>query len=375
MKTLIKTISEKKVLWFESTNQYVLTDTLEADILLRISNGEKLSALMDWCQKELMFSADQATDFVNSIQDLLNQQSKFVANEIRDKKEVSSSPKNEFHISRYYKIQDKVFWVEYQTAELEFQIHPKFAHLEINPLENYSVHFQICFYKNEYVLSIDDKVIGSWDASNFHYLTGKFSMELLNHFYHKTENDWLAVLHASAVGKGEDCILFAGDSGSGKSTSSAVLMSDGFQLIADDFVPLDKEGNIRFFPAALSVKKSALNVLSEKFPELNNSQQIHYKHLNKTIKYLVPEDELSTNSYSAKAIIFIKYEEGASLELVKIDNADAFKELIPDTWTSKVPDNVNCFLDWFSQMPCYSLKYSDNLQLITEVNKLFKHGC
>jgi len=368
---VIKTISDKSVVWFQQSNQYVVMNSFEAEVLLKICNKEKLSNITEWCIKKLSFAQNDADVFIQSIQDLISQQRGCISNKSDNYTEDNSYSKIIFDCQKCYKISDKVFFVEYETAELEYLIHPKFAHLEVKNTNNSTKHFQVYSSNKKFILKVDNVIIGEWDEENLHFLSGKFSMELLNNFYDKTENDWMAVMHASAISDGENCILFAGDSGSGKSTAAAILMASNFHLIADDFVPIDTSCEIKYFPAALSVKKQALNVLSKKFPELNTAKEIHFKQLNKTVRYLTPNQSLSVFSYPAKAIIFIKYQENSIFKLNEMPTIDALQEFIPDTWILPVYDNVEKFLNWFSKMSFYQLTYSDNNQLVSEVKNLF----
>ena len=148
-------------------------------------------------------------------------------------------------------------------------------------------------------------------------------------------------------------------------------MANGFNLIADDFVPIDTFSKVRFFPAALSVKKQALNTLSEDFPELINAKEIHFKQLNKTVRYLASKNDFSMDSYPTKAIVFIKYKQDITFELNEMPTIEAFQEFVPDTWISPISENAKKFLDWFSTMPCYRLTYSDNDKLVSEIKHLF----
>ena len=69
-------------------------------------------------------------------------------------------------------------------------------------------------------------------------------MIIIECIYNKNEAEWMGVFHASAVNYNEENILILGDSGNGKSTSLALLQAQGFQCIADDFVPIDKAQDV-----------------------------------------------------------------------------------------------------------------------------------
>ena len=62
--------------------------------------------------------------------------------------------------------------------------------------------------------------------------------------------EWLAMMHAAAVGDAEGAVVMAGDSGSGKSTLTAALVDAGLSYFSDDVVPLDQALRIRPMPLA-----------------------------------------------------------------------------------------------------------------------------
>ena len=108
--------------------------------------------------------------------------------------------------------------------------------------------------------------IGHWNKRDTHLFEGKLSMQLLIDIYKKPETDWMGVFHASAISNGKESILLLGDSGNGKSTSLALLIANGFNCLADDFVPIDKNKNIYTYPAAISVKKNSVPTLIPFYP-------------------------------------------------------------------------------------------------------------
>lgn len=60
------------------------------------------------------------------------------------------------------------------------------------------------------------------------------------------------LLHASAVVLRDKAVLFAGDSGSGKSTTAAMLHTHGHRVLSDDVVEIDAE--LRAFPALPAIR-------------------------------------------------------------------------------------------------------------------------
>ena len=367
----IKPISDKRIVWFQKSNKYVLMNPVEADTLLKIYKEEKLSEIKKWCCQKLNLSPYEADVFIESIQQLIDRQRETVelkSNSLKDEKINSPS---DFNYTKFYKIYSNVFFVEYGSAELEFLIHPKFAHLEIEHTDNYCSHFQVFSHTDKFVLKVDDEIIDQWDANNLHFLGGKFSMELLNKMYQKREDDWLGVFHASAISDKENAILFTGYSGNGKSIICSLLMSQGYRLVADDFVPLNNSSMINNSPAALSVKMNAWDVLSESYPALSKVKEYHFKEINKTVKYIPPQFDLPNNSFPVKAIILTKYHSDIPCELQRISNYEALQELIPDSWLSPIAGNAEKFLDWIIEMPCYRLTYSDNKKMVSKIKRLF----
>jgi hypothetical protein len=80
-------------------------------------------------------------------------------------------------------------------------------------------------------------------------------------------------LHASAVVMGSTAIAFAGDAGSGKSTTAAACAARGHALLADDVMPLvERQGRLfaapayprlRLWPASIDALREAFNIAIE----------------------------------------------------------------------------------------------------------------
>lgn len=370
---LYKTIEDKTIAWFETNNEYIVLENTTADIIKRLHKGISVEEIANTLSKKLNVPVDKTVDFILDLEKNINQPkttlNTVLANDYRDIKKPL-----EYESTKFYKINNLIFKVEYSSEYELYLVHPKFAHLEIKTSINIHVTFSV-FLNNSFVFFyVDNNFIGAWNKNEIHYFQGKFSMELIQKIHEKEENEWMGVFHASAVSNDEKCILFLGDSGNGKSTSLALLQANGFTCLADDFVPIDVEKKeVYSFPASISIKKNSLQTLLPIYPELENSAEFHFKRLNKIVRYLKPNN---TNYYAhlpCKDLVFIKYEKDSDLKVSKIPKLEAFQQLVPDSWLSPKKENAQLFLEWFSSLNCYQITYSENKKMIATVSKIFKN--
>ncbi len=377
MEYLERSVENRKIIWFKESNRYSLVELPAYEVITQLMCSVLPDEIALWCSEYYTLPPAEARRFVDEIADMVMQQTEPSSPEtgIPGNENPISSP-SEFYSRRFYKLGHTVIAVDYQGEELEYRIHPKFAHLEIaaNIFRDY--HFRVFMQNDDFVLSIDELIIGKWKREDSHYFTGKFSMELLNRMYAKTDADWTGVFHASAISNNDRCIMFLGDSGSGKSTIAAILMAAGFGLLADDFVPLEAASTeIFYFPAAVSVKKKAVEILSAQFPQLLEAGEYSYPGVGKTVRYLAPQIKNGNkrNGFPCKALIYVNYMPGSGMVIEKMPNDEAFMHLVPDSWISPLQENASKFLDWFLALPCYRLTYSDNEKMVNAVHELFHH--
>lgn len=371
MKFLERSVENKKIIWFQESNRYSLLELPAYEVIKRLGRGAGADVTARWLSGFYHLPETESKRFVGEIAQLLGEQSGLkdpypgaVQGNLPDPAQVH------FSTVRYYQLNDCVYSVEYEDDRIEHLIHPKFAYLEIQPGTVAGHVFQVFRYRQEFVLRVNGITIGQWPSEESHYFIGRFSMELLNRMHGKAESSWMGVFHASAISRGSRSVLFLGDSGSGKSTVTAILMSNGFDLLADDFVPVDAgTREVCHFPAAVSVKKSALDHLIPLYPQLQSAAEYYYSGLDKTVRYLAPNRQFGQpgSGYPCKALIFVKYKRNSGVILEKMPKDIAFQHLVPDSWISPLPGNAACFLDWFLDMPCYRLTYSDNEKMVEAV--------
>jgi len=377
MKYLDRSLEGKKIIWLRASNRYMLVELPAYEVILRLFNGDKPEEIARWCTGIYHLPKAESLRFVNEIKELSEQQ--FVLNESTLGKftpDVYDCIPARYYSKRQYSFNDFTICVEYETSQIEYLIHPKYAHLEIETTKDCDHYFQVFRHHDNFLLKVNGTIIGQWLDEEFHFLTGRFSMELLNQIYRKAESDWLGVFHASAISLGNSCVMFLGDSGKGKSTISAILMAAGFDLLADDFVPVDAVlREVFYFPAALAVKKKALDHLIPLYPHFEDAAEFYYPGMDKTVRYLAPSRRADNSacSYPCKALVFVKYEKDSGMIFQEMPKDIAFQHLVPDSWISPLPENAARFMDWFLDLPCYQLTYSDNAKMVVAIEELFQH--
>ena len=367
-------VADKTIVWLSDINKYIIVLPPVAEILVRLNKGETDNSILKYCKIQMNYSEDEASQLLLQVKNnLFNIQEKKKISLLEKTFTLEDSPEN-FDCKRFYKINKKVFCFEYENIILEFLIHPKLAYLEILQSSEHNHNFKV-FQKNDHLgLVVNGIISGSWHKNNEHFMTGKVSMEILQKITATKEKDWMAVFHAAGISNGKDGILFLGDSGNGKSTLSAILMGNGFEVLADDFLPVENASlKLCSFPDAISVKKQAIDLLKEQFPELKEAREFVYAQLNKTVKYLSNpgSSDGKPKKVPCKALVFVKYEPNSGIKFSNLDKDVAFQKLVPDSWISPIEENAQKFLNWFDTLPCWQLTYSDNKAMLKTVQQLF----
>jgi hypothetical protein len=121
--------------------------------------------------------------------------------------------------------------------------------------------------------------------------------------------------------------------------------------------------------------KNAVDYLRFRYPQLESAAEFYYPDMDKTVRYLAPSLPSGNQpiSYPCEALIFVKYQQDSGLLMERMPADVAFQHLVPDSWISPLPENASLFLDWFLQMPCYRLTYSDNEAMVSAISALFEN--
>ncbi|CAL2101967.1 conserved protein of unknown function [Tenacibaculum sp. 190130A14a] len=366
---IIKSIENKSVVWFEDSNEYLVIEPIVSEILSCLKDNISKEEIHHIISNKIHIPDGELSKLIEDVSLLM------LPSEIYTDETIASIEEPmEFLKSIFYQINQVVFRIDFASEYELYLVHPKFAHLEIESSDVVQHHFKVYSNSNFISFLIDGENVGIWSISEVHYFQGKFSMKIVELIHQKPEDKWLGVFHASAISNGEEAMLFLGDSGNGKSTSLALLQANKFTCLADDFVPVDTQSQeVYSFPSAISIKKNSLETLLPIYPELETSAEYHFKRLHKIVRYLPPKNSDYTQHLPCKNLVFIKYIKDSELQCSKISNIQAFEQLIPDSWLSPLKENASIFLDWFSNLNCYQLTYSNNQKMIATVEKLFKN--
>jgi len=368
-------LNGKTIFWLTRPNKYILAEAPASKVIERIRKKEDIRSIIQFSADEFNLSSEQAEVFVNDIHQFLNESLKPEGSpfNLRENKSSVKSKLTDTTSRRFYLIYGISFFVEYETAEVELLIHSKFEYLEVPLVQEPNHHFQVSKSGDACSLWVDGVFIGEWNWTDSHFLSGKFSMQVLQKIYRQEENDWMAVFHAAGITNGINCLMFLGDSGNGKSTLSAILMANGLEVLADDFLPVEsKSGLVCHFPAAISVKNNALELLIPKFPQLGYAKEVNNNATGKTFRYLA-NHRMKPIRVPCKALVFVRYVKDAGFQFEKMSGEEAFSHLVPDSWISPTRENAQQFVEWFTSLLCYRMTYSDNEKMVQTVKKLLNN--
>lgn len=359
----------KSVIWLAETNDYILAEPLAAEILMKIRGGFSRDSIVAAYSLAYNLSEEELKPVVQKIMEGLEDIQR--RKRLPGKKEKRRLNANFIAFSRkYYLINKIVICAEYQSEKAEQLNHPKFAHLETKSTGNFHHLFRVLDDGENLSLVVDGKTAGIWPAAESHFLGGKFSMQVIQKIYDMEEDRWMGVFHAAGISSGGQCMMFYGDSGNGKSTLSALLMAAGLDVLSDDFLPVESStGLVYRFPAALSVKKQAYDLLLPEFPELKDAEEYVNPAMQKTFRYLVPKNK-SLTGVKCIALVFVKFNQSVDFLMEEMEAEEAFTKLVPDSWIHPSAQNARNFMTWFSRMKYYRLVYSDNARMIATIRDM-----
>jgi hypothetical protein len=171
---------------------------------------------------------------------------------------------------------------------------------------------------------------------------------------------WLALLHASAVTRGNSALLFTAPSGSGKSTLVTSLVYDGYDYLSDDCAGISVgDHRVWPFPLGINLKRGSRDVIA--IPR--DFKVIEITGVARRDRILVPPPEAWTQPpVCLHAVVFPQYVAGSTPKLERLTAIDALTRLLTDRVYLGDPltaRRISRFLRWVEATPFYTLVYGD----------------
>jgi hypothetical protein len=270
----------------------------------------------------------------------------------------ASRPAPAPHCEVAYRIADQAFVVRYGSAELFEVIDGLLAHLRIAAPGGTPKALDVwredgCFnVLNQGVLRVqspvrDSAVLGVLQEAAELAYRGR---------------DWLTVCHACAVVDGTQCIVMPARSGGGKSTLAAALCHDGWTVMGDDVVPVDRGTHVAVsVPIPLNLKPTSLAVLSRFDSRIDRTPG--FERGDGTIHCLVPRtfaEAPAAASYPVRLLVYPCYRPGAEAALRRLSQVESLQKLIRSDCMLPLPledDLVAELVAWIGGLPAYELVY------------------
>ena len=188
-------------------------------------------------------------------------------------------------------------------------------------------------------------------------------------------SDYRVALHAGAVACGERVVVLPGSAGSGKTTLTAALLSEGFRFLSDDLLLMGEDLKIEGVPFALGIKDSGVAPLLPYYPELP-SLTLHHRRDGKKLRYLsapiMPRvSRQSPLRLAAAWVIFPKYRPDCTTALKPLPKSQALRRLMESS-TLALPltrKQIETFIRWLEALDCYDLQVNALADAVAAVKK------
>lgn len=368
--TLIQNVGDNYILWFRNSNQYVIVQNSLFRLIQQYINSNSKTHFKD-SLVQLEFDSEAIDSIHNEIAVFLENCNIIRTEEIIPKAILNTEHRN---LSTCYKVDNVLIEVFYQSEYVKSLIHPQLDHLSVKKESRNVNHvFDIYVEDDELRLFQNESIIGSYPLTSYHLLQGKFAMQLLCALTNTVEEDWLGTFHASTVEKNDKAVMIIGDSGSGKSTFTALLFASNFNVIADDITPiLAKNNKVYKYPGGISIKSGAFSLLESVIPNFNKLQSFYINPYKGYVKYVPSKSNTGfLKGFTCETMLCINYQKDKSTTLELMPINEALEILIPESWLAPQPEHAQEFLNWIKDVRFYKLTYSNHEDAILKFSELF----
>jgi len=363
------------IVWLKAVNRYIQLKEPAFRVMEQWAQGNDINSVAELCAERYGLPYNEALRFVREItgeiDTLLAPENIIPQSQVPGR---THSPLKTPYSNRCYRINQKSVCFKFGTKELEDFFHPMWIYFEKDLAgDKTNATFELSQAGREYIFQLNGTVLKTFPQNKPEEFQGAVCLELVNLIHNKNMNEWMGVIHASAVTNGHKVLLFVAPPGSGKSSIAALMLAGGYGVLSDDFVPVAlDEPEVYSFPAAISVKSTSLAFMKKHFPSLPDPDPESQDASEVYETYMpLPDHSIYSDSVKAKAIIFVQYDKKVKYKLSRVPNTKAMNDFLHQAWIADNPAAAECFMKWYFSLPVYTLRYSDNSRVVNEMEKLF----
>jgi len=270
----------------------------------------------------------------------------------------------------YYRVDEMVFAIHYPNKVLFDRLHPVFEHLHTQKQDA------------KITIAVDFTLYGElwqvlWNTKLLDFLVSEarlatFLQEKMMTSVYQAQ-PYLIALHAASVSKGDKVFIMPAVAESGKTTLTATLLRNGFNLFSDESTAMDSDGMLHPLPFCMNIKEGSWSILDPLYPILKN-RDIHSRFDGKKIRFLPPAS-MSQKRKKANFLIFPKYIEGSPTILNPISTNMALSKIRDASYQVQGSmDRVKFeqIIENLLSLPKYTLVFSELDEVITTINRLIE---
>ncbi len=188
--------------------------------------------------------------------------------------------------------------------------------------------------------------------------------------------NWLAILHAAGVAWQGQGLIMPARGGSGKTTLTAALITQGFQYINDDVIPIERGStSLISIPTSLCIKQGSWEILKGWHPKLSSIQAYGRNH--QEVKYLpVEPTNWASPEIPARHLLIPDYQPSASTTIETIPPTAGLRAIIEGDSLLHRPltaKDIAYLTSWIDSLRCYHLIYSSLDEAVAIIKTLFEN--
>lgn len=375
-------IEDDYAVWLGGIHRFLILKEPAFFVFEGYAAGHNENTIAEQCTIKYHLPAKEALRFS---QEIINEVEKLIATSDNNSSLANYTeaepPGNELTGIQNCAVNGKRFNLLYGDEQIEKTFSPLFSQFEIHPHEKKVKAATIAIFKKEhkYFLRVNDGKLLYYPENDFKQFHGEVYAAFLELIHGRQLQHWMGVFHASAVANEKGALILVAGSGSGKSTTAALMMAHGYRLLSDDFLPVAIDfPEVYPLPTAISIKTNALSHLKKWFPELDTEDLTDEKNGDQKnpgddyVTFLpISENSINLSPVPARAIIFVRYDPDVPFSLIRESNIEMMNSFLKQSWIAHNPIAASRFLEWYFLLPVYSLVYSDTAMLVNGLKKLF----